>query len=250
MAPIKFEEHIKEKLNEREIKPSVRTWSEISAGLEVSQKTKKKGVFWYGIAASFIGLIMISVVYFSSENGGVNSEVEIVDAPENSNKKEEEKQSSNIEGVNQEAYVVTEQKQIHSNTEINKSDALLLEKKSIEQKKEIEISVASVENKEENKIFKNTEEIINSKIGEVVAQVIALEENNRPVTGEEVDALLLKAQKEILRDKLFRKDASVDAMALLSEVEMELDESFRNQIFEALKTGYSQVKNAVADRNN
>ena len=217
MAPIKFEEHIKEKLNEREIKPSVRAWNEISAGLEVSQKTKKKSVFWYGIAASFVGLIMISVVYFNSENGAVNSGVEVVDTPENSNKKEEEKQSSNIEVINQEAYVVTEQKQMHSKIEINKNDALLLEKKSIEHKKEIEISVASVENKEENKIFKNTEEIINSKIGEVVAQVIALEDNNIAVTDGEVDALLLKAQKEILRNKLFRKDASVDAMALLSK---------------------------------
>jgi len=35
----------------------------------------------------------------------------------------------------------------------------------------------------------------------------------------------------------------------LAEVEDELDESFRDQIFDALKTGYLKLRTAVADRN-
>jgi len=36
----------------------------------------------------------------------------------------------------------------------------------------------------------------------------------------------------------------------LNEVEGELDISFREQIFESLKTGFLKVRTAVADRNN
>jgi len=39
-------------------------------------------------------------------------------------------------------------------------------------------------------------------------------------------------------------------MALLTEVEGELDQSFRDQIFEKLKSGFLKVRTAVADRNN
>ncbi|UWX54196.1 hypothetical protein NYZ99_14555 [Maribacter litopenaei] len=92
-------------------------------------------------------------------------------------------------------------------------------------------------------------EILDAKIAEVIAKVDIIELNGK-VSDAEVDSLLLNAQKEILREKLFNMDKSVNAMALLSEVEEELDQSFRDQIFETLKTGFLKVRTAVADRNN
>jgi len=65
------------------------------------------------------------------------------------------------------------------------------------------------------------------------------------LTNAEVDDLLRSAQEEILREKLFSQNGSVDAMALQDE----LDQSFRDQIFESLKTGFLKVRTAVADRN-
>ena len=93
-------------------------------------------------------------------------------------------------------------------------------------------------------------EIINTKLLQVLAQVDVLEQDNEELTDAEVDALLRRAQEEILTDKLFRDNHSIDAMALLSEVEGELDKSFRDQIFESLKSGFFKVRTAVADRNN
>lgn len=46
---------------------------------------------------------------------------------------------------------------------------------------------------------------------------------------------LRAAQRQILTDKLFSESGAMDAMSLLGEVEDELDESFRDQIFDALK---------------
>ncbi len=94
------------------------------------------------------------------------------------------------------------------------------------------------------------ETLIDTKIAEVVAQVNLLEQGDGELTDAEVDSLIRRAQREILTDKIFRQDKTVDAMALLTEVEDELDQTFRDQIFEKLKAGFIKVRTAVADRNN
>ena len=93
-------------------------------------------------------------------------------------------------------------------------------------------------------------QLIQAKITEVVAEVRLLELNNDALTEAEVDSLLRMAQSELLKERIFQADRSVDAMALLNEVEDELDQSFRDQIFDRLKAGFIKVKTAVADRNN
>ena len=92
--------------------------------------------------------------------------------------------------------------------------------------------------------------LIDIKIGEVMAIVTAHEENNEDLTDLEVASLLRKAQEEILTEKLINSDNSVNPEALLSQVEEELDQSFRDKILQKLKSGYNKVRTAVADRNN
>ena len=94
------------------------------------------------------------------------------------------------------------------------------------------------------------EELYETKIAEVVAQVGILEQRSEAVTEAEIDSLLRQAQTEILTDKLFNHQGQVDALALLSEVEQELDQTFRDQIFEKLKSGFLKVRTAVAARND
>ena len=43
---------------------------------------------------------------------------------------------------------------------------------------------------------------------------------------------------------------TVDANALLQDVEEDLQQSFRSKVFEALQSGYESVITAVAERNN
>ncbi|MGI9545828.1 MAG: hypothetical protein ACR2MM_01220, partial [Flavobacteriaceae bacterium] len=94
-----------------------------------------------------------------------------------------------------------------------------------------------------------TEVIIDAKISEVVARVKLLEDNQDSVTNAEVDALLRTAQQEILADREFLEDNNIDSASLLTGVEDELDESFRDQVFEKLNQGFIRVKTAIADRN-
>ena len=41
MAPVEFEKHIKEQLEERKIKPSSKAWEQIEKRIEVKQHVKK-----------------------------------------------------------------------------------------------------------------------------------------------------------------------------------------------------------------
>ena len=83
----------------------------------------------------------------------------------------------------------------------------------------------------------------------MVMHIDVLESKNTEVTDTEIDSLLRQAQREILEDKIFGKDNTVDAIALLADVEKELDKSFRDEIFDALKDGFIKVRTAVADRD-
>ena len=91
--------------------------------------------------------------------------------------------------------------------------------------------------------------VIDNKISDIVAQVEQLEQKNKVVTDEEIEALLLKAQHEITTQQILQSN-TVNASALLLDVESELDESFKDRVFEALKTGFEKLKTTVAERDN
>jgi len=93
-------------------------------------------------------------------------------------------------------------------------------------------------------------ELILEKAREVVAQVEYLEGQRQQVTEGEVDSLLRAAQQQILGERIFQDEGAVDALALLAEVEGELDASFRERVFDALKAGYLKMRTAVAQRND
>ncbi|MFI8603182.1 hypothetical protein ACIGCP_01895 [Cellulophaga baltica] len=258
MAPIKFEEHIKEKLDERTITPSANAWDKISGQIVSAPVKKSKGFAWYAVAACLIGLLIASFVfYIGAENNVVLPETSIV----NENNEKRKKLEAPIE-------------QFVLPPVANKSKDNTLNAVALEEKKEADVLKNEVHNSKsivassnfeitetilkEDKVIGtvhqnvfNKDEIINSKIRDLVAQVDALESNNTVVSDAEIEALLRKAEREILADKIFKSTSNkVDAMALLDEAENELNTSFRDHLFDTLKDGFFKVRTAVADRNN
>ncbi|MEX0315532.1 MAG: hypothetical protein AB3N18_15250 [Allomuricauda sp.] len=238
----KLEKHIKKTLKERRIVPSEQAWEKVSGQIKVEQK--QSGKKWFiAVAASFIGITMISVFFFQTETPSNNTQ-QVVDTEK---KQEEFIQSSQDDLISLDIEQNT--------TEVVSTDM----QKTPEEEPIIEGMASSdlqegipeiVENQPlKDDILNAPEALIAKKVNEVVAQVTLLENMNNEVSEAEVDSLLRAAQRQILVDQILKSD-KVDAMALLSEVEDELDESFRDQIFEALKDGYFKLRTAVADRNN
>ena len=247
MEPTKFENHIKETLKGSEIKPSEAAWHKIKGQIKNDYKPKRTGYFRYGIAAGFIGILILSVLYFTADDVTLNQEVKVAAKP-SIPFVDKEKEELLKAAVPEEEIVIAA---IEDPYEADEEKSVAVSKK--ESKRELVLSEdAKLANTEElqNITSEDSNELIDTKIAEVLARVTTLEENNNELTDLEVDSLLRQAQKEILTQKLLNSDNTVNPSTLLSQVEEELDQSFRDQIFEKLKSGYNKVRTAVAVRND
>ncbi len=77
------------------------------------------------------------------------------------------------------------------------------------------------------------------------------ETNNADNLDTEIEALLSKAKHDvIIKTATNNEQSKINANSLLEEVEFDLDQSFRDKVFEKLKVSYKKVSTAVANRND
>lgn len=279
MAPLKFEDNIKDKLEQRTIQPSDAIWERLDQELDAKSGQKKvKKYWWMGLAASIVGVLMTTTFFTNSSDSLKPSNNQLVEV---TNEKNDSKQSEDIDVVNIDALKeeeiiankeTTEAIEKEINTPITKKN----KEERIQNKKSLRSTIATIESVQ--KVHENSEEdtkiviaeksevithpikeieealeinkgVIDNKVSDIVAQVEQLEQNNKVVTDEEIEALLLKAQHEITTQQILQSN-TVNASALLLDVESELDESFKDRVFEALKTGFEKLKTTVAERDN
>lgn len=258
MAPIKFEENIKEKLEQRAIKPTVGSWDKLADKLNAHEdKNSNKRYWWLGIAASIVAII---VVYNSFLNTAIvieeNSPVKVVNEQDSDNVMEvpsndeesvptedifiaDTENSSVLETDKYKKTVtqaVTEQRRQKTNLADTSQDvnASKIASKSVE-KQDDELDKAILNNSEKKYASVETQSTVSGS------------EN----LDNEIEALLAQAQKEVSAQMVISKEKSkVNAKGLLDEVEFDLDESFRDKVFQTLKTGYKKVSTAVVHRND
>ena len=232
MGQLKFEKDLSEKLNKRKIEPKAGRWEELSARLNSEERSKKPIFWWIGIAATLVGGILIFSLLF---NEPISEIPLVVDAPSEVNFSEE----------------IDPQQISH-------------EKPASEEVQEPEkASVKPVEN-----IFSKKEPVTNSQLAsvgntqrssetkksgipeEVITEASSEEIKTGEITDAEVDALLAEAVKKINVDRSARSvSENINANSLLLDVEMELEQSFREKVFDVLKEGYFKAKTAVVNRN-
>ena len=259
MAPLKFEEKMKDKLEQRAIQPSSDSWERLTAQLDSIKKQKKesKNIQWYGIAAIFSGVLILTSILINQNPVSEQNNTQFVDNSNEVIKKENievvenrDAQQKNIEKNNSK---IVEEKSIPDKIE---TPPLIKEKEKIKKKnipsKEHDTDLAENEKKTntiKSKILPVDYLIIEDKVAGVVAQIQELQKNNAQVTDDEINALLLENQREISIPKIL-KSSTVSASNLLQDVEAELDETFKQRVFEALKIGFQKVKTAVVERDN
>ena len=254
MAPIKFEENIKEKLDKRTIKPSKDAWNKLSKRLDEHTENKNRKAFWWlGIAASIIGVLLVGSQLFKSNSVDQVTQEVVVTPEVVEQDKADEKVAKNIE----EAEEPVEEIKFENSTKANqiKKAGSIVQPNLVQEN--ITIAKAGDLPKLKNKSLKTEERTPENltfedvKVKTIVAQIKKLKDNNAVVNDEVIDALLAEAQREIVLEQLYNDSTGVvDANLLLQDVEAELDQSFRNKVFEALKASYNSVKTAVAQRND
>jgi len=274
MAPLKFEEEIKEKLEQRAMKPSGESWKKLETklGNQKSQITNSNHKRIY-VAATIIGIAIMTSIFIKFYERKVASDIEIVYKDERV-KINQENGKTDLQFIQErdskkkkkgEVIKNTNRREIHLKksqkmVSLTKQQSKILDKKEYEVKAKNKPVIVkayhektNIDQPDKTNKSKETIQIDDAVIQEKVANVLThfkeLEDNNEEVTDEEINELLRKAQQEITAEQLF-KNNKVSASALLLDVEATLDESFKKQVFEALKSGFYKLKTSLVERDN
>lgn len=240
MEPNKLETQFKEKLNSREIQPNEMAWDRLDAMLSVSEEKKTKRSFgWLYIAASILVLVTAGTFFFNQKDNEVTPTNSVVvrenDTVTTSNTLQipinEERQS--------EVAILTENKKVNEQ-ETKKSNQSILNQKTNSNQNQI-IRDKEIEYQNMEIIAqKDLPKIPNSNQIEVINSI-----------NTKADALLVANLDNVATVSSTKKvKVTVDAKSLLSQVDGELDQSFRETRLEKIQRNYKTVKEALANRNN
>ena len=258
MAPIKFEEQIKEKLEGRQIEPSSKLWGQLSDRLDNQNKSSnnKRWIWWLGMAATILILLSISFNYFGSETVPNHTPAIVNEQPKVENS------------------IINSEPEVFPNEALAQEDVEDFQRSKITEKPRVNVSTKDLEvitivpstkeaiaHNDSNQQIVTTNavqqdlaplELDKKQIDNAVADILKFEANSsKEVTDAQIDSLLKSAQRELFKNRIFNENSNVvNADALLQDVEEDLGQSFRTKVYEALKDNYEKVKTAVANRNN
>ena len=258
MAPVKFEENIKEKLEQRAITPSHGSWDKLAENLDTHKEEKStKGYWWFGVAASIVAIIIVSNSFLNTVIVvDDNTPIQVVIDQDSENVIDRE--SFENESIpTEDTFVVETENTATSEAENSIKTAATPTQRIAETKRKVIITnqdaktkkIASNTGLEKQNEFDNTI-ITNSKKSYAIVETQPTV-NDSENLDYEIESLLSKAKKEVSTKTAINKEKSkVNAKGLLDEVEFDLDESFRDKVFQKLKVSYKKVSTAVAQRND
>lgn len=242
MEPNNIEKQIKEKLNSREIQPSEMAWDRLDAMLSVTEEKKTKRSFgWLYIAASILVLITAGTFYFNQKNTEINTNNQVVIAKDITNDTLNSTPKSIQEKIIQNPIIIQEKQPLVQVEPINKNN----HQKS-------KSSFNSINQKTTNNPIINKDKEIEYQSSEVIAQKelprvsTKKEISVSKQSNENVDDLIAAAQTTNSDKKATIK---VNANSLLSQVDGELDQSFRQKVINKISKNYQEVKVALINRN-
>jgi hypothetical protein len=226
MEPNKLDNQIREKLNAREIQPSAQAWDRLDAMLTVSEEIKpKKGYGWFFVAASMILFFGLGYFLFNSnETTEINNSVPVVTI------------------INEEIDTV----------ETNKINKISVEKEQpVLVQNEVNYSkkvTRNIKSKESNVLVKGENETDEKNASNSQLQT---PETYKYFSPENLLAEVQTGEKVMTSENkiIAKPKTKVDANSLLTKVEKELDENYRETTLEKLSRKFQDAKSALANRN-
>ncbi|MGM0932192.1 MAG: hypothetical protein ACQEWD_01965 [Bacteroidota bacterium] len=248
MALHRFEEQAERKLRERQIAPSAGSWEKLEAKLGKDEGKSKFRTWWPLLAAIMILAFLAGSLFFRTtpESPAIVEEpAETV--PEN---------TPEIENFEAPVQLASEEKKTRpaQNKKVESSEEIPQQPTPEIKREELVVASSEIENHHfelENISLTppvQEETHIKTQLEEAIAMVVS-EQAEKDLTEAEVDNLLLEAASRLTRQQVFEDNGSVNASALLADVETELDQSFRKKVFELLKEGFEEASYAFTNRN-
>lgn len=237
MEPNKLDNEFRNKLNQREINPSEHAWDRLDAMLNEAENKKPvpvRRLHWLFIAAGFIGLMFIGTMFFRNNQPAVpantvatGTEVKtdtVTPAQNNVIAHPQEKVIDKAQPQDAVAVVQANPRQPLHKTDADKT--IPIDKRNPKAaQNETQIAEINTQNQGQTPIENPQSTII-------------------PAVAH-VDEQLAEAGHSSITPKAIK----VDAAALLSQVDGELELSFREKVIKTASKNYKNVKVALANRN-
>ncbi len=219
MQSNKTELDFKNKLNQREIKPSSQAWDRLDAMLAVAEEKKPaRKLPWLYIAASIVVFLCIGIGFFNQNNEGVvieNNDVVIENQPKTEDRA-----------------VIKKEMPIKVTSQVKQGIAVNIEEKNKKPTKNRTIEV--IINNNQNPITENS--------------IITQKTDQELITPKTTEVAIV--EPSIKSEKITVKPSiKVNASSLLSQVDGELDLTFRESALDRLNKNFKTLKTVIVNRN-
>ncbi len=224
MESNKLDKQIRTELNNREIVPSQAAWDRLDAMLTVAENPKRS-LGWLYIAASIVGFLLIGTLFFNQKRNTILVKSnEIVVKEKARSKHHNDKRVKDLVPV----LTITDKRVVS----IVSKENVIVEANNRQ----------TLNSKKSKELPQQSPPIINQK----TEQKSSIPQSNS-VTNE---VLLTSVEKTSKSDKAIAQYAvKVNASSLLSQVDEELELSFREKVIGKVSKNYQTVKVALINRN-
>lgn len=262
MEPNKLEKQFRDQLNAREIQPSAQAWDRLDAMLSVAEEKKTRKPFGFlFIAAGILVLVTLGLFFFNQNDTVISTPNTIVGTEPKTDTVQnptENIPSPIVESQKQNEVVATSDVQPKTNNNVTLSAVEGQQKRT--NQKGVSISNQSVNN--QNPIinrdkpieFQNPSDIAIKDLPKIQDKkdiYIKVDNTKKIFTSPNRDELLLAELDKVSKQMTDSKsNIKVDAKSLLSQVDGEVEYSFREKMLQKINKNYQEVKVALANRNN
>lgn len=270
MGPNKIEKQFRDKLNAREIQPSAQAWDRLDAMLSVAEEKKtKRPLGFLFIAAAILVFVTLGIFFFTQKGveiepihnvAGAAIKKDSVQSPlneiqnsisqkqlkgavvakENSKESKETQKSNHQQFINNQGVAINNQKTTNpreQRTSGQSNQNVIIKDKPIVYQSSSDVAVKEIPKTLDPK---------DSYIRKDNSQQVFIKKGNDAKT----DDLLMVSLDDVARQSTVKKaSVKVDAKNLLSQVDGELDLTFREKVISKVNRNYREVKVALANRN-
>jgi hypothetical protein len=244
MAQNKLEHQIREKLNNREIQPSAQAWDRLDAMLTIAESKKAKRSFFLSypfisIAASLLVLISLGLFLFNQNKVEIQTTNSVVET--NTDLKDSIKTRSSKPQIP----IVSNQNKVVTTSE-NKKLIIKNQRVSI-----IKKSKSSNETNNQKPRINQNQFIPNPVNERVVQNANQIQKNTDKRDVALVNDEMLIASLNVAANKAIQKDIQfkTNSKNLLSEVDGELEQTFREKVLTTINKKYNSARESLANRN-
>jgi hypothetical protein len=249
MAQNKLETQIKEQLNAREIQPSEMAWDRLDAMLSVAEEKKTRRFSFLsfqsiGIAASVLVLVSLGLFFFNQKETVVKPENNVVvnEEVKQNNSKENTTTVGNAGIDNNGLKGFDEQVKQRANQQKEENKTIIAQSSKSFNQNNQKATINPLINQEKEIQFQNQEVIAQKELPQVdTRNTIVI---SKPTTVTIDDLLASTSKKSESKPKV-----KINANSLLSQVDGELDQTFREKVINRVSKNYQEVKVALATRN-